>query len=351
MAKIGVGVVGLGRIFEDNHLPQISACPDMELVAVADVTESRRARWQNSINVPVYDDMQAILADDEIQLVLILTPSRFHHSHVLAALRAGKHVMVEKPMAMSQSEAEDMITEANSRGLILTVHHNRGLDADFMVLQELLGSEPIGAIVSIERRISFDYTEWLAHYPAADYRPGWRMERAFGGGQLYDWGPHFFDQILRLTGSPPDRIFCALRGVKWSQEVDDYAKILAEWNNGLLAELEVTSFSDQVLHTLYILGTEGTITQRRFWEEFVITRPDGQSEVVKINGEHQWQRIHDSTAAMIMGKDEELAVTPDHALSIVSLVDNALESANGHLTVPVQPIVRTASLHTAQETD
>ena len=54
MAKIGVGVVGLGRIFEDNHLPQISACPDMELVALADVTESRRDRWRTDINVPIY---------------------------------------------------------------------------------------------------------------------------------------------------------------------------------------------------------------------------------------------------------------------------------------------------------
>ena len=136
MAKIGVGVVGLGRIFEDNHLPQISACPDMELVAVADVTESRRARWQNSINVPVYDDMQAILADDEIQLVLILTPSRFHHSHVLAALRAGKHVMVEKPMACSISECEKMVAIAREHNARLVVNNPRRYHVVYQWLRE-----------------------------------------------------------------------------------------------------------------------------------------------------------------------------------------------------------------------
>lgn len=184
MAKVRVGVIGLGRIFQDNHFPQISACPDMELVAVADVTASRRDRWEGELDVPFHDDMQAILDDDEIDLAVILTPSRFHHAHVVKALRAGKHVIVEKPMAMNRTEAADMLKEARSQGLILTVHHNRGCDADFAVLQRLLESEPIGRIVSIERRVLFNYTEWLANYPAADYRPGWRMERKFGGPAL-----------------------------------------------------------------------------------------------------------------------------------------------------------------------
>ena len=339
MAKVGVGVIGLGRIFQDNHLPQISACRDMELVAVADVTASRRDRWAGELDVPIHDDMQAILDDDEVDLAVILTPSRFHHAHVMGALRAGKHVRVEQPMAMNRTEAADMVKEARSHGLVLTVHHNRGYDADFTVLQRLLKSDLIGKIVSIERRVLFDYTEWLANYPAADYRPGWRMEREFGGGQLYDWGPHFFDQILRLAGSNPDRIFCALRSLKWSDEVDDYVKVIAEWDNGLLAELEVTSFTDQVVPSLYILGTEGAITQNKFWDSFKITRSNGDSEETKIVGEHQWQRIHDSTAARILGRDEELAVTPEHALNIVESMDLAFEAAADHRAVPVRSVI------------
>ena len=335
MSKVGVGVVGLGRIFEDNHLPQISACPDMELVAVADVTASRRERWEGELRVPIHDDMRVILENPDVQLVIILPPSRFHHAHVLAALRAGKHVMVEKPMAMDHSEAAEMVREADSRGAVLTVHHNRGFDADFIVLQKLLEGDPIGRIVSIERRVLFDYTEWLANYPAVDYRPGWRMEREYGGGQLYDWGPHFFDQVLRLAGSSPDRIFCALRGLKWSRDVDDYVKVVAEWDNGLLAELEVTSFADQVMPSLYILGTEGAITQKKFWDPIRITRANGDSEEAKIRGDHQWQRIHDSTAARILGRDEELAVTPGHALTIVGLIDRAFEAAADRRTVAV----------------
>lgn len=304
-------------------------------MAVADVTKSRRDRWEGELTVPIHDDMQAILDDDKVDLAVVLTPSRFHHAHVLAALRAGKHVIVEKPMAMTGVEAGEMVSEARSRDLVLTAHHNRGFDADFTVLQQLLKSDPIGKIVSIERRVLFDYTEWLANYPAADYRPGWRMEQAFGGGQLYDWGPHFFDQVLRLAGGKPDRIFCALRSVKWSEEVDDYAKVIAEWDSGLLAELEVTSFANQVMPSLYVLGTEGTITQRKFWDPYKITRANGDSEETRIKGGHQWQRIHDSAAARILGRDEELAVTPEHALNIVELIDCALESAADHRTVPV----------------
>ena len=335
MAKLGVGVIGLGRIFEDNHLPQISSCPDMELVALADVTASRRDRWERELSMPIHEDMRAILDDDEVDLAVILTPSRFHHAHVLAALRAGKHVLVEKPMAMNRAEAEEMVSEASSRGLVLTVHHNRGFDADFAVLQGLLETDPIGKIVSIERRILFDYTEWLANYPAADYRPGWRMEREFGGGQLYDWGSHFFDQVLRLAGSSPNRIFCALRRLKWSEEVDDYAKVIAEWDDGLLAELEVTSFAHQIVPSLYILGTEGAITQQGFWESFTITVANGDWEETKIKGDHQWQRIYDSAAARILGRDEELAVAPEHVLTIVELIDRAFEAAADHRTVPV----------------
>ena len=337
MAEVRVGVIGLGRIFEDIHLPQITACPDMKLVAVADVTESRRERWRNELTVPIHDDMRAVLEDPDIDLAVILTPSRFHHAHVMAALRAGKHVLVEKPMAMTAEEAREMIGEAELRELVFSVHHNRGYDADFCLLRDLLADDPIGRIVSMERRVLFDYTEWLANYPAAEYRPEWRMEQAFGGGQLYDWAPHFFDQILRLAGSSPDRIFCALRSVKWSDEVDDYAKLIAEWDDGRLAELEVTSFADQVMPSLYILGTEGTITQQSFWSPFAITRANGDSEETTITGEHQWQRIHDSVAARILGRGNDLAVTPEHALAIVELIDGALESAGDHRVVPVQP--------------
>jgi len=302
---------------------------------VADVTESRRDRWRGDLDVPIHDDMQAILDNDGIDLVAILTPSRYHHAHVLAALRAGKHVIVEKPMAMNRAEAQDMVSEASSRGLVLTVHHNRGFDADFMILQELLKSDLIGKIVSIERRVLFDYTEWLANYPASEFRPGWRMEQRFGGGQLYDWGPHFFDQILRIVGTSPSRIFCALRCVKWSEEVDDYVKVIAEWDDGLLAELEVTSFADQVVPSLYILGTEGAITQRKFWGSYTVTRPNGHPQETKIKGSHQWQRIHDSAAARILGRDEELAVTAEYALTIVELIDRAFDAASDHGTVLV----------------
>ncbi len=337
MAKVRVGAIGLGRIFEDIHLPQITACPDMELVAVADVTAERQDRWRDELPVPIHDDMQVILDDPDIDLVCVLTPSRFHHAHVLAALRVGKHVLVEKPMAMNTAEAREMISEAESRDLILSVHHNRGYDADFGVLQKLLADNPIGRIVSIERRVLFDYTEWLAHYPAAEYRPEWRMEQAFGGGQLYDWAPHFFDQLLRIAGSAPDRIFCALRSVKWSKEVDDYAKLIAEWDDGRLAELEVTSFAAQVVPSLYILGTEGAITQERFWSPFEVTRANGDAEETIINGEHQWQTIHNTVAAKILGRGGELAVTPQHALAIVGLIDTALQSAEEHRAVAVQP--------------
>ncbi len=148
-------------------------------------------------------------------------------------------------------------------------------------------------------------------------------------------GTHFFDQILRLVGSKADRTFCALRGLKWSDEVDDYVKVIAEWDNGLLAELEVASFTDQVVPSLYILGTEGAITQETFWDPFKITRANGDSEEIKIRGEHQWQRIHNSTAARILGRDEELAVTTEHALNIVESMDRAFEAAADHRTVPV----------------
>ncbi|MDP6349107.1 MAG: Gfo/Idh/MocA family oxidoreductase [Chloroflexota bacterium] len=330
-----VGAIGLGRIFEDIHLPQITACPDMDLAAVADVTAERRDRWRDELSVPIHDDMQAILEDPEIDLVCVLTPSRFHHAHVLAALRAGKHVIVEKPMAMNTAEASEMISEAESRDLVFSVHHNRGYDADFGVLQKILADDPIGHIVSIERRVLFDYTEWLAHYPATEYRPEWRMEQAFGGGQLYDWAPHFFDQVLRLAGTAPDRIFCVLRSLKWSDEVDDYAKLIAEWDDGRLAELEVTSFASQVVPSLYILGTEGAITQQRFWSPFIITGANGDSEEIEIAGEHRWQEIHNTVAARILGRGGDLAVTPWHALTIVGLIDGALQSADEHRAVSV----------------
>jgi scyllo-inositol 2-dehydrogenase (NADP+) len=188
--SIAVGLVGFGLSARVLHRPLIEAA-GMDILAV--VTQQAQAVREALPAAQVLADLSALLALPALDLVVIATPNHLHFPQALAALEAGRHVVLDKPMALTSPECDRLIAAADAQRRCLAVFHNRRWDSDFLTLRGLIERDALGAVVSFEAR-------WDRYRPAVPDR--WRERPDYGGGVLYDLGAHLIDQALCLFGLP-----------------------------------------------------------------------------------------------------------------------------------------------------
>jgi predicted dehydrogenase len=250
-----IGIIGFGRIGA-LHAEWIAQAEECELAVVADPTEARRAMAREK-GIRAVDSIDALLSDATTDAALIATPNSMHFEHALAALSVGKHVMVEKPMALDLAQAVGLVEEAERRGRVLSVFHNRRWDVDFLTVKQSIESGVFGRVFNVESRLG----QWESCVgPAAqEWNPNWRNEAAFGGGGLYDWGSHFLDQVWQLLlPAKPARVFAQLRGNVWSKDCDDFARVLIDFDTGATGMVEINTTTTRPLPRWHIDGTLGS---------------------------------------------------------------------------------------------
>lgn len=256
MQPLGVGIIGFGRIGAE-HAGWLASCNGAaRAVAVDDVTPARQA-LARSRGLRAYNTTDQLLADPAVEAVLVSTPTAMHAEHALAALAAGKHVLVEKPMALDLGQSRRLVEEAERRGLVLSVFHNRRWDVDYLTVRQAVESGIFGKIINVESRLG----QWSSCVgPAArEYHPNWRNEASFGGGGLYDWGSHFVDQLWRLFWpARPTHVFAQLRGNVWTSDCDDLARVLTDFDDGAVALVEINTTTTRPLPRWHLDGTRGS---------------------------------------------------------------------------------------------
>ncbi|MBU6267643.1 MAG: oxidoreductase [Sphingomonadales bacterium] len=189
MTEIGVGLIGYGLAGKVFHAPFVAATPPLRLRAVVSRDAARvHADWPG---LPVAADVPSLLAMPGIDLVIVASPDELHAEHALAALAAGKHVLIDKPFATAAADARRIEAAAQAAGRMLTVFHNRRRDADFLTLRRIIAEGRLGRIAHFESH----FDRWRPE-PA----PVWKEARAAGSWQ--DLGPHLIDQALCLFGRP-----------------------------------------------------------------------------------------------------------------------------------------------------
>lgn len=177
-----------GRVF---HGPLLTTHPGFELVSVWQRSKSDAADKYPGIRVE--RSLEALLADESIDLVVVNTPGHTHFDFALKALEAGKHVIVEKAFTSTVEEADELIRVANSNGLLLSVFQNRRWDCDFLSVKQVLDSGELGRMVEYEVRYDRYRTEVV---------DSWKEVEGLGNGILYNLGSHIIDQVLVLFGLP-----------------------------------------------------------------------------------------------------------------------------------------------------
>jgi phthalate 4,5-cis-dihydrodiol dehydrogenase len=188
--KLRLGAAGLGRAFT-LMLPTLRQDERIKLVAAADPRGEARAQFAAEFGARAYPTVEALCADPEVEVVYIATPHPLHAEHACASARAGKHLLVEKPMAITLAECDAMIAAARENGVHLIVGHSHSFDAPCARARELIASGKFGKLGAIT---ALNFTDFM-------YRPRRPEElvTAQGGGVVFSQGAHQVD-VIRLLG-------------------------------------------------------------------------------------------------------------------------------------------------------
>ncbi len=227
---------------------------------IYDIDPEKRALAKKD-GYKVFETLEELLADGEIDIVVIATPNDVHESIAVAALNAGKHVISEKPVTMSCEALENMIAAAEKNGKIFSVHQNRRYDDYFVGMKKIALDGEIGDIISIESRVHGDHGV-----------PGdWRKTVEKGGGMLYDWGVHMIDQQLWMLGYDVESVYARfdhLTGIP----VDDGCFIDIKLKSGKDLHVEICTYNFIQLPLMYMRGTTGTALVANWSDSIHVTR-------------------------------------------------------------------------------
>jgi predicted dehydrogenase len=265
-------IIGSGNVALEGHLPGWLRCRDVEIVAATDVEPARRAAIAARVpTVAWYDTVDALLARERLDFVDICTPPASHGPLVAAALRAGRHVLSEKPLVISPEELAPLTRLAGEHGRVLYTVHNWHHAPIVKRTAELLAQGAIGEV----RRVSW---QTLRTKPAA-VRDGrganWRLDPTLaGGGVLTDHGWHVFYVICRWVGESPTSVGARLetrRHTAWA--VEDTATVHLAFPRAT-AEILLTWAADRRKNRAELIGTEGRLDLED--DTLVLTRNGGQ---------------------------------------------------------------------------
>ena len=259
MEKLRFMLIGCGRISK-NHIAAAAANPKtMELCVVCDpVTERAEQKAAQLEGLTgkrplVYADYQKALDEQEIDCCAIATESGYHAAIALACIRRGKHVLVEKPMALSTRDAEQMILEAREKGVTLGVCHQNRFNDPVQQLHRALEDGRFGKLVNGTARILWNRT--MPYYEQAPWRGTWAQD----GGTLMNQCIHNIDLLQWSLGGEPDTVFAMTGNFLRDIEAEDFGAVLIRFKNGAIGIVEGTAcvYPKNLEETLSIFGETG----------------------------------------------------------------------------------------------
>lgn len=218
-SPIRTAIVGFGAVAEKMHAPLIEVCPELELTAVVERNSNNCEKKYPKVQT--YRSLESLIEQDGADLIVITTPNEFHFPMAKMALKAGKHVVVDKPVTIFSKEAEELLDLAEKKNLICSVFQNRRFDGDFKTLQQIIHQDLLGRIVYLE-----------SHFDR--FRPkiseNWREKNVPGNGITYDLGTHLIDQIVLAFGAPLS-VSADIRMQRDHAIADDYFDITLDYGH------------------------------------------------------------------------------------------------------------------------
>jgi len=248
MNILRTAVIGLGRIGWMFHVPGAIKHDGFKLAAVVDPLQERLDEAKAKFGAKGYRDYRSMLDSEELDLVVIASPTQFHAEHTIAAFENGCHVFCDKPMAPTLQEADSMIAAMKKHGKKLMIYQPHRVGSDVVALQEILRQGIIGPVYMVKRTNS-----------AYRRRNDWQAFRKHGGGMLNNYGAHYVDQSLNISGSKAKRISCALRTIASLGDADDLVKVVIETENGIILDIDINQAAAHSLKPWQVFGKYGSL--------------------------------------------------------------------------------------------
>jgi len=342
---LGVGIVGYGPFGGMGYMHGL-ACTEtdgLRLVAAADSAVDRIAAARVDFpDLNAHDSGASLASDETVDIAVIATPPKFHAELALELLRAGKHVVLEKPMCLRRDDADLIIATAREHERSVTVHQSRRWDTDFLAVRRLVEGGVLGDVFNIETFVGgFDH-------PCR----AWHSEESVSGGAVYDWGSHHVDWITLLHGSAPSRVLCTTHSRVWKDTTNvDQLSLWMQWDDGREATFRQSDVCAIRRPKFHIQGTVGTleghyrplrtetVVAGRGYVEHTSHHAEAPVDlrVVRYDGDHGtvestvrpaphpgWAFHRNLADHLLLG--EELAVRPEESRDVVAVLEAAHRS-------------------------
>lgn len=263
MDKINFAIIGCGRISHKHAEALANNFDKANLIAVCDVIEDKAINLKNEYidltnnqyNTRTYVDYNEMFYCEDIDAVAVCTESGYHAKHVIDSLNSGKHVLVEKPMAMSIIDANEMIELSREKNLKLGVCHQNRFNPPIQKLRRAIEEERFGKIINATARIL--WTRDDSYYKQAP----WRGTKELDGGTLMNQCIHNIDLLQWMVGSEVERVHCERDTFLRNIEMEDFGAMLIRFKNGTIGLVEGSAcvYPKNLEETLSIFGEKGTV--------------------------------------------------------------------------------------------
>ncbi len=240
---VNVGVIGAGywgRKVIQEYLNLSQTSKDVKLLAVSDVSPNILAHYKDTPHIPfLYSDFQQLLAHPDIDAVHICTPNETHHNIGLTALKTGKHVLMEKPIAVTPQQASELVSFARSRERILCVGHIYRFNNAIDEARQIVHSKKLGRLFHVR-------LQWTTY-----------ESLMLGRDIIFDLGPHPIDIMNKILDEWPETVNC--NAISCRQTNEEVAYISCEFKEGLSSQVEMSWLLPGKVRELSIIGSEGSL--------------------------------------------------------------------------------------------
>lgn len=338
--KIKWGVIGCGGIAYRRTIPGMMLSENSELVAVMDTNFEAAVKTKEEFGAKyAFDKFEDLLALEEIDAVYIATPVFCHKEQAIAAAKAGKHILLEKPMGLTIEESKEISEFCKENGVKLGVGLMMRFSAYHQKMKEIISQGALGDIVSMRAQL----TCWYPEIPG-----NWRQNKALsGGGALMDMGIHCIDLLQYISGTKAEKVSCFAGNQTFNYSADDSAALLMKMDNGATAYVDANfNIPDNAARCrIEFYGTkgsilaEGTISQVETGKIELTVSDDsagynaqqnreeerGTSNVEVVTGNMYEKEISSFANAIINNTEPE--ITADDAIFVQKIVEKAYEAS------------------------
>jgi predicted dehydrogenase len=332
--KLKLGVIGAGGIFRHAHAPAWLSHPEIEIIAISDPVEEMAKSFAEEHGIPhVFSDYHDLLTLDEIDVVDICTPNRFHSEIAIAALKTGKHVFCEKPDAVNPEEAMKMADTAKKSGKVLMVMRNNRFNAASQFLKKYVDAGHMGEIYT-------GRCGWVRRRGIPG-RGGWFTSKEMsGGGPLIDLGVHMIDVAMWLMGNPKPVAVVGATYNKFANteeksrgtfDVEDLASGFIRFDSGASLQIEF-SWASNIEEEMKYYELRGTKSGVSFKNGDLKIFSEIEGTLVDIVPRLSGQEISDHTSNInhfvdVIQQRSEPIIRPEHGVHMIEILSAIYESA------------------------